>query len=111
MGPFAPKAESGMGFLAPQKPKQPGAESTAMSHATLVPKDHAEEVALFRSEIVGALSRKDLAHGELAESFRELSQERFRPPRADKTKTFSVPTLERWYYRYREGRLDALPSK
>ncbi len=79
-----------------------------MSHSTLVPKDHAEEVALFRSEIVGALSRKDLVHGELAESFRELSQERFRPPGADKTKTFPAPTLERWYYRYREGGLDAL---
>ena len=33
--------------------------------AKLTPKDHAEAVALFRSEIVGALTRRDLARGEL----------------------------------------------
>jgi len=32
----------------------------------LTPKDHAEAVALFRSEIVGALTRIDLPRGALA---------------------------------------------
>lgn len=39
----------------------------------LAPKDHAEAVAIFRSEIVGALTRKDLDHGELRAAFRALS--------------------------------------
>jgi hypothetical protein len=46
----------------------------------LAPKDHAAAVAIFRSEIVGALTRKDLDHGELRAAFRVLTQERFRPP-------------------------------
>jgi len=36
---------------------------------SLKPKDHAEEVAIFRSEIVGALTRRDLDHGELSIRF------------------------------------------
>ena len=43
------------------------------------PKGRPEEVALFRSEVVGALTRR-----------------------------FSVPTLQRWYYAYRRGGLAAL---
>lgn len=75
---------------------------------TLTPKDHAERVALFRSEIVGALVRRDLARGELRAALRELAAERYRLPGADRTRSFSVPTLERWYYRYRRGGLEAL---
>jgi transposase InsO family protein len=67
----------------------------------LLPKDHAEAVARFRSEIVGALTRKDLARGELIAQLRELAKERFRPPGADLTRSFSVTTLERWYYALR----------
>jgi transposase InsO family protein len=74
----------------------------------LVPKDHAEEVALFRSQIVGALCRTDLEHGALRAQLRELSQQRFRPPGSQSTRTFSVPTLERWLYAYRRGGLGAL---
>ena len=76
--------------------------------STLTPKDHAEAIALFRSEIVGALTRRELDRGELAQAFTELSQQRFRPPRASSTKAFSVPTLERWYYAYKSGGLEAL---
>jgi putative transposase len=76
--------------------------------STLTPKDHAEAIALFRSEIVGALTRRELDRGELALALTELSQQRFRPPRASSTKTFSVPTLERWYYAYKSGGLEAL---
>src|SRR5690349_15592916 len=74
----------------------------------LAPKDHAEAVAIFRSEIVGALTRKELDHGELRAAFRVLSQERFRPPGIDTTRRYSVATLERWYYAYRRGGLVAL---
>lgn len=75
---------------------------------SLKPKDHAEEVAIFRSEIVGALTRRDLDHGELAATLKDLSAERYRPPGADSTRRFSIPTLERWYYAYKAGSLDAL---
>jgi len=74
----------------------------------LAPKDHAEAVAIFRSEIVGALTRKDLDHGELRAAFRVLTQERFRPPGIRTTRRYSVTTLERWYYAYRAGGLAAL---
>jgi len=76
--------------------------------STLTPKDHAEAVALFRSEIVGALTRRELDRGELAQALTELSQQRFRPPGANATKTYSVATLERWYYAYKSGNLEAL---
>ena len=74
----------------------------------LAPKDHAEAVAIFRSEIVGALTRKELDHGELRAAFRALSQERFRPPGVDTTRRYSVATLERWFYAYKAGGLAAL---
>jgi len=76
--------------------------------STLTPKDHAEAVALFRSEIIGALTRRDLDRGELAQALTELSEQRFRPPKAKSTKTYSVATLERWYYAYKSGGLEAL---
>ncbi len=74
----------------------------------LSPKDHAEAVARFRSEIVGALTRRDLSRGELRASLQALSQERFRPPGSDITRYISFTTLERWFYAYRRGGLDAL---
>jgi transposase InsO family protein len=75
---------------------------------SLTPKDHAEAVALFRSEVVGALTRLDLPRGELAARLQLLSEQRFRPPGATATRTFAVPTLERWYRRYKKGGLSAL---
>ena len=72
------------------------------------PKDHAEAVALFRCEVVGALVRRDLYRGELRAALRTLSHQRFRPPGFTHTRTFSVPTLERWYYKYRRGGIGAL---
>jgi putative transposase len=76
--------------------------------SALVPHDHAEAIALFRSEIIGALTRRELDRGELAQALGELSQQRFRPPRAKSTKAYSVATLERWYYAYKSGGLSAL---
>ena len=74
-------------------------------------KDHAEDVAIFRSEVVGALTRKDLSRGDLVAAFRELAQERRREPGSDHTRAFSVTTLERWYYAYKHGGLDALKPR
>lgn len=74
-------------------------------------KDHAEDVAIFRSEVIGALTRRELARGDLMAAFRELSKERFRVPGSDHLRTFSVTTLERWYYDYKHGGLDALKPK
>jgi putative transposase len=75
---------------------------------TLTPKDRAERIALFRSEIIGSLSRRELSRGRLRQALEELSRERFRPPDAENTKTYSVATLERWLYRYKKGGLEAL---
>ena len=74
----------------------------------LDPKDHGEAVALFRSEVVGVLTRLELPRGALAARLEVLSQQRFRPPGATATRTFAVPTLERWYRRYKRGGLAAL---
>ena len=74
----------------------------------LTPRDHAEAVALFRSEIIGALTRIDLPHGDLSARLLELSKLRVRPPGAAATRTFAVPTLERWYRHYKKGGLAAL---
>lgn len=75
----------------------------------LRPRDHAEEVALFRAELIGALARRrDLSRGELAAALRELASHTYRPPGRKATKRFSVSTLERWLYAYRAGGLAAL---
>lgn len=74
----------------------------------LTPKDPAEAIALYRSEIVGSLTRRELDRGQLAEALAELSKQRFRAPRSHSPRTYSVATLERWYYAYKEGGLDAL---
>lgn len=75
----------------------------------LNPKDAAEEVALFRAQVIGPLVRRDaLGHGDLAEALRELSRETFVPPGHTRSRPYAVPTLERWYYAYRRGGLDAL---
>lgn len=72
------------------------------------PSDAAEALALFRAEIIGALAHRPLSRGELRAALRVLAQTRYRPPGAERTRTFSVPTLERWLYRYKRGGLPAL---
>ena len=79
-----------------------------MPEDRLTPKDHAEATALFRSEVVGALARRELQRGEMRAALRALCEQRFRPPGYQHTRTFSIPTLERWYYAYRRGGLAAL---
>jgi transposase InsO family protein len=74
----------------------------------LQPKDQNERIAIFRAQMVGALVCRDLKRGELAALLRELSMQRVRPPGSDVTRTFAVPTLKRWYQRYRKYGLDGL---
>lgn len=78
---------------------------------TLGPKDHREAVALFRSQVIGWLVALVLQRGELKDELLRLSKMRFRPPGAVRTRTYSVPTLERWLYAYRRGGLEALKPK
>jgi hypothetical protein len=77
----------------------------------LTPKDHAERVALFRSEVIGALTRRELDHGGLRAELQALAETAFRPPDGDLSRRYSVPTLERWYYAYRRGGLVALAPR
>ena len=74
----------------------------------ITPKDHAEAVALYRAQIIGAVTVRELDRGELGAALEELSKQRFRAPRAHSSHAYSVATLERWYYAYKEGGLDAL---
>jgi len=71
-------------------------------------RDHGEAVAHFRHALIGALLARDLSHGELASALRALSQKRHRPPDSDDTRSYSVPTLERWLYAFRSGGMQAL---
>ena len=79
--------------------------------STITPKSHREAVAIFRSEVIGALVRRELDHGELIAELRRLSQQRFRPPGSKVTRRYSKTTLERWYYAYRQGGLQALEPR
>jgi putative transposase len=74
----------------------------------LTPKDRAEAIALYRAQIVGPLVRRELERGDLRAALLELTTQRFRPPRAHTAQTYSIATLERWYYAFRDGGLDAL---
>lgn len=77
----------------------------------LSPKDHAEEVAVFRYGLLGQVVRRPLGHGERATELRRISEQRVRPPGSDTTRTYSIPTLERWLYAYRKGGLAALAPR
>ena len=74
----------------------------------LTPKDHTEAVALFRLGIIGSFVACRLSRGQLKRELREVAAKHFRPPGAMTSRSYSVPTLERWLYAYRKGGLDAL---
>ena len=74
----------------------------------LVPKDHGEAIAVFRSQMIGPLVHRQLTRGELRAEIVALSKLRVTPPKSKVTRTFSVPTLERWYYRFRKSGLAGL---
>jgi putative transposase len=77
----------------------------------LNPKDHAEAVATFRHAVIGPLCARELPRGELAAAIRAIASERFRAPGSTRTKSYAVPTLERWLYAYRRGGLAALQPR
>jgi putative transposase len=74
----------------------------------LSPKNHGEEVAIFRHGLIGELASRELEHGERADALRRLSQQRVRPPGSDNTRCYSVTTLERWLYAFKAAGLEAL---
>jgi putative transposase len=74
----------------------------------LNPTDHAEAVAIHRVTVIGPLVHRVLTHGQLAAALRALSEQRFRAPGAPSTRTYSIPTLERWLYAYRGEGLNGL---
>ncbi len=77
-----------------------------MDHLT--PKNHGEEVAVFRHGLIGAIALRTLDHGERSAMLRSLSEEHVRPPGSETTRCYSVPTLERWLYAFKAGGLEAL---
>lgn len=74
----------------------------------LKPKSRQEALAVFRHGLLGALTQSQMDRGELSAALAELSKRKFRPPGAKTTRSYSVATLERWYYRYRKRGLDGL---
>lgn len=47
--------------------------------------------------------RRLVGRGELRAELCRLSKQAWRPPGAKRSRTYTVPTLERWYYAYRRG--------
>ena len=75
------------------------------------PYDHAEAVAMFRAAVIGHLAHAKLARGQLRSALKDLSEQTFRPPGADAPRGYGFSTLERWYYAYKKGGLEALKPK
>lgn len=82
-----------------------------MKPKNLTPRDHAEAIAVFRVELVGALTKTELAHGDLAAELTALSQKRYHPPGSHGPRSYAVSTLQRWLYDYKAGGVDALRPK
>lgn len=75
----------------------------------LGPKDREERIAMFRVQVIGPLLARDFKdHGELAEELRALAGKWHRPPESSLGRQYSAPTIERWYYEYKRGGLEAL---
>ena len=74
----------------------------------LKPKNHAEEIALFRAQVLGPVLHRELARGELKAELRLLSKRVFRPPGSPITRTYSICTLMRWRRRFLKDGLDGL---
>src|SRR3954465_9727684 len=86
-----------------------GAQGPVMSESeSLTPRDQAERIALFRAELIGAVSRRELSRGELAAALRTLAAGRYLPPGSKTLRYFGVSTFERWLYAYRAHGLAGL---
>jgi len=75
------------------------------------PCDHAEAVAMFRAAVIGHLAHAQLARGQLRCALAQLAEQSFRPPGARTARRYGFSTLERWYYAYKKGGLEALKPK
>jgi len=90
-----------------ESPRQ--ASACTVVREPLAPKDHAEAVAIFRSQVIGPLLTRHLQdHGALASALREVCTEPHRPPWSDVSHHYAASTVERWYYAYRKRGLAAL---
>lgn len=70
-----------------------------------------EESARFRFEIIGSLlASPPSARGELRSKLEELAAKKWRVPKSGNWVSFSVPTLERWYYRAKGNDQDPMGS-
>ena len=86
-----------------------GAERRLPMPDSLKPKDHIEAIAIFRAQVIGELSLCEQdAHGELAAAIREVALRPVKPPGAEVTRCYSAPTIQRWYYAYQKGGIEAL---
>lgn len=75
----------------------------------LRPRDHGEAIALFRMQLIGPVIQCDFERrGQLKAVLRQLSGMKVRAPGATWARSYSVTTLERWFYAYKRGGLDAL---
>ena len=78
----------------------------------LAPKDHAEEVAIFRAQVIGPLLTRDFcSRGELADEIRKIARANHRPPASRVSRKYSQPTIERWYYAHKHRGLAGLLPK
>jgi putative transposase len=82
-----------------------------VSNDSLRPRDHAEAIALFRAEVIGALAHREFLRGELRTALRALAKVRFRAPGSTFSRCIAPSTLERWVYQYRAGGLVALTPR
>jgi hypothetical protein len=68
-------------------------------------------IALFRLSVLGPLiARHSLAHGELQQELRSLSERPYTQPDG-KIVRFSAKTLEGWLYSYRKGGIEAIEPR
>jgi putative transposase len=77
----------------------------------LSPRTRQEAVALFRHGVIGSLTQALLERGQLAAALEQLSKERFCPPGAKATRSYAVPTMERWYYAFKHHGLSGLEPR
>ena len=75
------------------------------------PIDSAEAIAFFRLQVIGSLVGRDFDHGELRAEIRAVAAKHWRPPAGVLSRTYSVPTIERWYYGFQAGGIEALFPK
>lgn len=65
----------------------------------LVPKEHGEEMAVFQSQLIGRLVHRVLTRGQPHPALAGIARQAVRPPGRVRTRQFSLPALQRWYYR------------